>query len=86
MTKADRVWLKSTFSGTNGSCVEVSDPRWHTSSFSGTGGSCVEVAEADDVILVRNSNHPERGTLEFTRAEMDAWVKGCAAGEFNNFI
>ena len=61
------------------------EPKWRKSSFSGgNGGTCVEVAEADGAILVRNSNRPDAGTLAFTRAEMSAWVKGCAAGEFDD--
>lgn len=80
----DRVWRKSSFSGENGSCVEVSDPRWRKSSYSGQGGSCVEVAEDDDRIAVRNSNHPDAGTLHFTRDEMSAWIAGIKAGEFDD--
>lgn len=80
----DRAWRKSTFSGQGGSCVEVSDPRWRKSSHSGASSSCVEVAEDDDRIAVRNSNHPDAGTLHFTRAEMAAWIAGCKAGEFDD--
>lgn len=60
--------------------------EWRKSSFSGGGGqgggNCVETAIlADDRIAVRNSNHSETGVLFFTRAEMDAWIKGVKAGE-----
>jgi hypothetical protein len=82
----DRVWRKSTFSGENGSCVELSDPRWRKSSFSGQGGSCVEVAQDHDRVAVRNSNRPDAGTLHFTRAEMAAWIEGCKAGGFDDLI
>jgi hypothetical protein len=63
--------------------------QWRTSSFtdSGTsnGGSCVEVAELPDGrIAVRNSNHPNAGTVYFTRAEMRAWIKGVKASEFDD--
>ena len=62
---------------------------WRKSSFSGGGGEsgagCVEVAVlGDDRIAVRNSNHPENGAVLFTRAEMDAWIKGVRAGEFDD--
>ncbi len=57
--------------------------NWRTSSYS-NNGTCVEVAEDHDLIAVRNSNHPRRGTLHFTRAEMAAWVAGCKAGEFDD--
>jgi hypothetical protein len=47
-------WRKSSFSGTNGGCVEVA---WRTSSFSGTNGNCVEVAHAPAGVLVRDSKN-----------------------------
>ncbi len=63
--------------------------EWRKSSFSGGGGqgggNCVEMAIlADDRIAVRNRNHPGTGVLFFTRAEMDAWIKGVKAGEFDD--
>ncbi len=58
---------------------------WRKSSFSGDQGSCVEAAPlADGRIAVRNSNHPQAGVVFFTRAEMDAWIKGVKAGEFDD--
>jgi Domain of unknown function (DUF397) len=63
----------------------MADLRWRTSSFT-DNGTCVEVADNGDGILVRNSNHPDAGTLTFTRAEMAAWVAGCKAGEFDDLI
>jgi Domain of unknown function (DUF397) len=57
--------------------------NWRKSSFS-DNGACVEVAETADGILVRNSNHPEAGTILFTRAEMAAWIRGCRTGEFDD--
>ena len=61
------------------------DLRWRISSFSGDQGSCVELALAPDGrVAVRNSNHRDAGTVLFTRREMDAWVKGAKAGEFDD--
>jgi Domain of unknown function (DUF397) len=58
---------------------------WRRSSFSGDIGACVEAAPlADGSIAVRNSNHPQAGAVLFTRAEMDAWIKGVKAGEFDD--
>jgi hypothetical protein len=59
---------------------------WRKSSFSGpSGGNCVEVAEASDgLIAVRNSRHPEGGMLFYTRPEIDAFVRGAKAGEFDD--
>ncbi|MGH3344501.1 MAG: DUF397 domain-containing protein [Carbonactinosporaceae bacterium] len=60
-------------------------PQWRTSSFSTSGGNCVEVARlADGRIAVRNSNRPSEGAVLFTPAEMDAWIRGVKAGEFDN--
>lgn len=59
---------------------------WRKSSFSGpSGGNCVEVAEASDgSIAVRNSRDPEGGILFYTRPEIDAFVRGAKAGEFDD--
>jgi len=59
--------------------------HWRKSTFT-DNGQCVEVAETDDGVLVRNSNHPDAGTVLFTRAEMAAWVLGCKAGEFDDLV
>ena len=61
------------------------DLQWRISSFSGDQGSCVELALAPDGrVAVRNSNHRGAGTVLFTRREMDAWVRGAKAGEFDD--
>lgn len=58
---------------------------WRTSSFSGNNGTCVEVAVLPNGrIAVRNSNHPDEGMVLFTRAEMNAWIRGVKAGEFDD--
>jgi len=58
---------------------------WRKSSFSADEGACVEAAPlVDGSIAVRNSNHPQAGVVLFTRAEMDAWIKGVKAGEFDD--
>ena len=60
-------------------------PQWRTSSFSGNNGTCVQVAAlSDGRIAVRNSTHPDDGLILFTRAEMNAWLSGVKAGEFDN--
>lgn len=64
--------------------------EWRKSSFSGSGGAgagnCVEVAPlADGTIALRNSNDPDAGVVFFTREEIAAWIKGCKAGEFDDF-
>jgi hypothetical protein len=64
--------------------------QWRMSSFCGgtgtsNGGGCVEVAVLrDGRVAVRNSNHPDAGSVLFTRAEMHAWIKGVKTGEFDD--
>ncbi|MGI8816295.1 MAG: DUF397 domain-containing protein [Pseudonocardia sp.] len=65
--------------------TDLATVAWRRSSFSNGGGICVEVALLDDDrTAVRNSDHPEAGVVLFTRAEMDAWIKGVKAGEFDD--
>ena len=64
---------------------DLAAAAWRTSSFSNGTGLCVEVALLDDGrTAVRNSNHPDAGVVLFTRTEMDAWIKGVKAGEFDD--
>jgi hypothetical protein len=63
----------------------MDDLAWRKSSFSADQGACVELAPLPDGrVAVRNSNHPDAGTVYFTRREMDAWLKGAQAGEFDD--
>ncbi len=59
------VWRTSSYSGTNGGCVEVG---WRTSSYSANGSACVEVAPAPAGVLVRDSKDPEGPTLAISTA------------------
>jgi hypothetical protein len=56
---------------------------WVKSQFS-AAGNCVELAALDGgAIAVRNSRDPEGPALIYTRAEIDAFVRGAAAGDFD---
>ncbi|WP_373280940.1 DUF397 domain-containing protein [Nocardia higoensis] len=59
---------------------------WRKSSFSGpSGGNCVELAEATDGhVALRNSRDPEGPVVFYTRPEIDAFVRGAKAGEFDD--
>jgi hypothetical protein len=59
------------------------DPVWRKSSFS-DNGKCVEVADTGARALIRNSNHPDRGTLEVAPAAMAAFVEACHGGELDD--
>lgn len=66
----------------------LAQAEWRKSSFSGSGdygsGDCVEMAPlADGTIALRDSKHPDAGVVLVARAEIDAWIKGCKAGEFD---
>jgi len=57
---------------------------WHKSSRSGgNGGNCVEVANLDNAVVVRDSKHPDNGTLVFTRTEWATFVGAAKSGEFD---
>jgi hypothetical protein len=58
--------------------------RWVKSSFSKGDGDCVELGSDDSsTVLVRNSRHPELGTIAFPAAALAAFVAACADGEMD---
>ncbi|WP_282777311.1 MULTISPECIES: DUF397 domain-containing protein [unclassified Nocardia] len=61
----------------------MDDLAWRKSSFTDRE-TCVEVAATKHLVLIRNSNAPEAGTVAFDRAEFTAWLQGCKAGEFDD--
>lgn len=76
-----RLWRKSSYSGVNENCVEVSLPSWRTSSYSGPRENCVEVADLPGGAAVRDSKYPEAPVLTFSTAEWGAFVAGAREGE-----
>lgn len=64
-------WRKSSFSGTEGNCVEVG---WRNSSYSGPNGDCVEVAHAPLGVLVRDSKNTGGAMLAFAPVEWRAFL------------
>ncbi|WP_188826901.1 DUF397 domain-containing protein [Nocardia camponoti] len=62
----------------------VQDYAWRKSTFSNASGNCVEVAAvADGSVAVRNSRDPHGAVLHYTRPEIDAFIRGAKAGEFD---
>ena len=62
------VWRKSSYSGSNGDCIEVG---WRKSSYSGGNGGCVEVAWPQVTgVAVRDSKQVTGPTLGFP---VDRW-------------
>jgi len=57
---------------------------WVKSNYSTPSGNCVEVAALENGdVAVRNSRDPQGRALVFTRTEIDAFVRGAAAGDFD---
>lgn len=77
-------WRKSSYSTSNGSCVEVG-MRWRKSSYStSNGGGCVEVASSQAaMVAVRDSKDPEGPVLAFAADEWQAFTAAVKAGEFD---
>lgn len=59
---------------------------WRKSTYSGANGDCVELAECGRRVALRHSKEPDQGTLLYTRSELAAFIAGCKAGEFDDFI
>lgn len=89
MPGLSNAWKKSSYSGSQGDCVEVAmheskdgtrplreAPNWQKSSFSNAGGDCVEVAESAGRCAVRDSTAPDLGFLDFTADEWSLFLRG----------
>jgi len=60
--------------------------RWVKSSYSGVG-NCVELGELPDGgIAIRDSKDPDGPALVYTRAEIEAFIRGAVAGDFDAFV
>jgi hypothetical protein len=61
---------------------------WVKSHFSSPSGNCVELAQLADGagIAVRNSRDPQGPAMLYTRAEIEAFIRGAAAGDFDSFV
>lgn len=75
MQPEDASWRKSSFSFSNGNCVEVG--AWRTPRCN--HGECVEVGQGPQVIAVRDTKNPGGPALQFTPAEWGAFLHGLTA-------
>lgn len=58
---------------------------WRKSTYSGANGNCVEIARTSiGGVAMRNSNRPDDGVVEFTTAELEAFLAGAKDGEFDD--
>jgi hypothetical protein len=63
----------------------TTSPEWRTSSFSSNQGNCVAIATPDpSTTLIRNSQHPDCGTLCLPTATVADFVAACRAGELDD--
>jgi hypothetical protein len=58
--------------------------HWRKSTYSATKGDCVELADDGELVHVRNSIHPERGSVCMPAPAMVAFVAACAAGDLDD--
>jgi hypothetical protein len=61
---------------------------WQKSRLSNPSGNCVELAALPDGagVAVRNSRDPAGPALIYTADEIEAFIRGVAEGDFDNFI
>ena len=71
----------------NGIAADTLPVQWIKSSYSAVG-NCVELAPLPDGsgVVMRNSNDPSGPALVYTKAEIEAFLLGAAAGEFDRFV
>jgi hypothetical protein len=63
----------------------MSELTWRKSTFSGAGADCVEMAaHPAGPVLVRNSHHPDAGTLTVTPTDLGPLFTACRAGHLDD--
>lgn len=65
-------WRKSSYSFSNGNCVEIAS--WRKPSRSGGTGACVEVGHGDAVVGVRDTKLEHSPVLEFPSGAWQRFV------------
>lgn len=69
------------------SAASLRDASWLKSHVSNPSGNCVELAELPcGEIAIRNSRFPDGPALLYTRAEIDAFIKGAKDGDFDHML
>ncbi|MGH8895989.1 MAG: DUF397 domain-containing protein [Egibacteraceae bacterium] len=67
--------------------TQLSGARWQKSSYSKCEGNCVEMAKLPTgEVALRNSRDPDGPVLIYTRAEVEALIRGAKQGDFDNLI
>jgi len=66
---------------------DLRDVAWRKSRHSNSQGTCVEFASLPGGgIALRNSRHPDSPALIYTRAEVEAFIRGAKDGEFDDLL
>jgi hypothetical protein len=73
----DLAWFKSSYSGSEGECIEVA-LSWRKSNYSDGEGECLEVALTPTTIHIRDSKTPESTHLTVTPATWTAFLTSLA--------
>jgi Domain of unknown function (DUF397) len=81
MEFSDLTWRKSSYSGSQTSCVEFA--VWHMASHSGSNGDCVELSAAERVVAVRDSKDRGGQGLSFSPAAWQEFTGQGMAGAFD---
>jgi hypothetical protein len=67
--------------------TDLPGAAWKKSQRSNSQGACVELADLPgDEVAVRNSRFPSGPALIYTRAEIDAFIRGAKDGDFDYLL
>ncbi|MCI2418907.1 DUF397 domain-containing protein [Saccharopolyspora sp. K220] len=73
-------WRKSSYSGTQSSCVEVG---WRKSSHSGPNNNCVEVGLVADAVGVRDTKDRDGGLLSLDHHQWHTFLAAIRSDRFD---
>jgi uncharacterized protein DUF397 len=83
----DSRWTGSTEKITEVPAALLGLLSWRKSAASNPNGDCVELAPLPaGGVAVRNSRAPRGTALVYTRAEIEAFLRGAKAGEFDDLV
>lgn len=60
--------------------------NWQKSTHSNATGNCVELRKGPSFVHMRDSKDPNGPVLNFLPEEVDAFIRGAKAGEFDQYI
>lgn len=82
---AGALWRKSTYTQSNGACVEVAfpDADWRTSTRSQSNGACVEVVLTPSIAGIRDSKQPDGGVVLAGFPAWDAFRRAVKRAELD---